>query len=374
MTKIDFATTESEANDRAKEYLNKDPFPSCPRALLSSAEIHDYARVTAMLHPFYPDALKSASYQARIGGEFIRWDKEGKKETGIITPGDVFVLPENSISFVQTEPKFRLPHYIAVRFNLKITHVHRGLLLGTGPLVDPGFEGNLLIPLHNLTSTPYRFNTEEALIWVEFTKTSYGHKPKKTEDAESDRESIFVSFPERKKNKTPNYYLNEANRGEPIQSSIPHIIAESERNTTQSAQNAQLASDAAEKAKRTLERRSLIGVAGVAVTLVAVVIGLIALYVQTHSLIQDAIAFSHSLNGDVRSTDGKIIELQRRLATLEEDNGRKDRQVLKLQETIESLQIEANDGKTERTAAPPTVTNEPPKSMEEPKSGPQPEN
>ena len=63
-----------------------------------------------------------------------------------------FELPPNTISFIQIEPKIRLPDYIAIRFNLRITHVHRGLLLGTGPLIDPGFSGIPLIPLHDLTS------------------------------------------------------------------------------------------------------------------------------------------------------------------------------------------------------------------------------
>ena len=58
----------------------------------------------------------------------------------------------------------RLPNYIAVQFNLRITHVHRGLLLGTGPLVDPGFHGKILIPLHNLTSEKYIIRADEGLI------------------------------------------------------------------------------------------------------------------------------------------------------------------------------------------------------------------
>ena len=51
--------------------------------------------------------------------------------------------------------------------------MHRGLLLGTGPLVDPGFHGRLLIPLHNLTSDEYTIRGDEGLIWMEFTKTSH---------------------------------------------------------------------------------------------------------------------------------------------------------------------------------------------------------
>jgi deoxycytidine triphosphate deaminase len=90
-----------------------------------------------------------------------------------ISRGETFVLRRNSIAFVQVEPVFRIPDYIALRFNLKILHVHRGILLGTGPLVDPGFVGNLYIPLHNLTDSDYTFKGGEGLIWMEFTKVSW---------------------------------------------------------------------------------------------------------------------------------------------------------------------------------------------------------
>src|SRR5690606_6283003 len=81
-------------------------------------------------------------------------------------------VPANSIVFVESDLDFRLPPFIAIRFNLQINHVHRGLLLGTGPLVDPGFWGKLCIPLHNLTNEDYEIPLEEGLFWVEFTKTT----------------------------------------------------------------------------------------------------------------------------------------------------------------------------------------------------------
>jgi hypothetical protein len=73
---------------------------------------------------------------------------------------------------VTLAPLLQLPDYIALRFNLKIQNVYRGLLLGTGPLVDPGFVGHLSFPLHNLTTNPYHFDAAEDVVWVEFTKLS----------------------------------------------------------------------------------------------------------------------------------------------------------------------------------------------------------
>src|ERR1041385_2141118 len=156
-----YALTDDEAKKRSERHLadgvDVDPFPTIPKSLLSSEHIKLYVRETGMIWPFEPEEgrLKPASYEVSAGGKFIYWDEKGNKITENITKDSVFTLPANSISFVQIETYFRLPLYIAVRFNLRITHVHRGLLLGTGPLVDPGFHGKLLVPLHNLTSDPY---------------------------------------------------------------------------------------------------------------------------------------------------------------------------------------------------------------------------
>jgi deoxycytidine triphosphate deaminase len=171
---IEPVQTEDEANLRAQQFKQLDPFPDIPPALLSAGDIEDYARVTAMLHPFYaePASLKPASYEVRPGRKFVRWDEFGKRIELDITKDGIFQLPPNSISFIQIEPKIRLPDYIAIRFNLRITHVHRGLLLGTGPLIDPGFCGVPLIPLHNLTAESFQIRGDEGLIWVEFTKTT----------------------------------------------------------------------------------------------------------------------------------------------------------------------------------------------------------
>ena len=126
-----------------------------------------------MIVPFNVKCLKGASYDVIIEGEVVYWDEDGHKhKVDLKKNGDYFDLRPNSIAFVTLQPYFQLPYYIALRFNLKITHIYKGLLLGTGPLVDPGFCGKLSIPLHNLTSNTYRFFKGEELITMEFTKMS----------------------------------------------------------------------------------------------------------------------------------------------------------------------------------------------------------
>lgn len=166
-----------EAENRYDSWIDKDPFPEIPSALLGSAAFCDYIRVTSMVYPFRgwnhekkqadSDLVKPASYEMRPGRSFFIFDETGdlverKLASGPGGSGEHLIrLPANSITFVSTEETFRLPNYIAVRFNLRIKHVHRGILLGTGPLIDPGYNRPILIPLHNLTDADHFISVEE---------------------------------------------------------------------------------------------------------------------------------------------------------------------------------------------------------------------
>ncbi|MEW6247207.1 MAG: hypothetical protein AB1555_10910 [Nitrospirota bacterium] len=228
----ELATNDSDAEARFGLAKTTDPFPEIANALLNSADVYDYVRITGMLYPFHKDKLKSGSYEAAIRGRCLWWDENGERHEKLLSDEnqDEFPLKANSIAFVQVEPFFRLPDYIALRFNLKITHVHRGILLGTGPLIDPGFVGRLLIPLHNLTTNEYTFKCGEGLIWIEFTKTSPlpGHSGAATNAFGLTRHGKYVSFPESKKNLQPEYYLVKASPHRSIRSSIPEVIRRSE--------------------------------------------------------------------------------------------------------------------------------------------------
>jgi len=47
------------------------------------------------------------------------------------------------------------------------------LLLGTGPQVDPGYEANLNIPLHNFTNDPVKIYLNKSFVSIDFVRTGY---------------------------------------------------------------------------------------------------------------------------------------------------------------------------------------------------------
>jgi deoxycytidine triphosphate deaminase len=280
---IEPSLSDDEAAARAQKFKQIDPFPQIKPALLSAADIEDYARVTGMLFPFYPepDSLKPASYEARPGRKFVRWDNAGNRIDTEIHKDGTYELPANSISFVQIEPKIRLPDYIAIRFNLRITHVHRGLLLGTGPLIDPGFSGIPLIPLHNLTSESYRLRGSEGLIWIEFTKTA----PEIVRNADPSylRRGHFHPLEAHKTDRDINYYFQRANEGRAIRSSIPEAVENAAANAAKAAQSSQAAEESVTRISRLYTG---IGIGAVAAIVITLIVGLHQYFVQIEANVQ----------------------------------------------------------------------------------------
>jgi deoxycytidine triphosphate deaminase len=144
-----------------------DPDPDT-RGMLLADRIQFYAKEARMIYPFYPEELKPASYKLHLGPSYLIGD-----EMHHLTPlNPTLRIPSNSIVFVSMHEALRLPHYIAARFNLSIDLIYQGLLLGTGPQVDPGFQGVLSCPLHNISSEPIRINLGDHLATIDFIKTT----------------------------------------------------------------------------------------------------------------------------------------------------------------------------------------------------------
>lgn len=279
-----FAGSDEEALERFSRTRGEDPFPDIPPALLNTADLLDYVATTGMIYPFdvEPDnptqMLKPASCGIRLAGDVVYWDTETdgtpKKVERTLEIGEELLLKKNSIVYVTLAPTLRLPDYIAARFNLTIRDIYRGLLVGTGPLVDPGFTGRLSLPLHNLTFTDYPIRGGEPLVWMEFTKIS-PHSSWENAGPHGNRESSYVRFPKRKRERDIHDYLNSAYPG-PITSSIPPLI-EGAKN---SAKNAE---DSVRHQQRIFTRLSIGAALLVALALAAIVVAVLGVVNDSNS-------------------------------------------------------------------------------------------
>jgi deoxycytidine triphosphate deaminase len=310
-----FPATDEEAQQRFDEFRSKDPFPEVPSALLNSADLLDYIATVGMLSPYEitPQQrdrwLKPASCAVACTGDVLRFgfdtvtQQVTKTEEYTLKERQRLNLPANTITFLQLGTTFRVPNYIAARFNLAIREIHRGFLVGTGPLVDPGFVGRLFIPLHNLTSNDYTVKFGEPLVWVEFTKLS----PNKAwASAKSlPRTADFAPFPERKlKRKTPADYLDHANDGKPIASSIP-----------QEVDRAVVVAD--EARTRVLSLRTTLRNLGIGATVIgalAVVLPMINLVSDTNNRIDDLAADRPELTKQLTDLRTEAMDARRQIS------------------------------------------------------------
>jgi deoxycytidine triphosphate deaminase len=316
------AQTENEALELYNETKERDPYPRVPPALLNSAHIEDYMLATAMVFPYEPKRRKSASYAMRVGNRMAFYDPKNPQQTPYhsLKERQTFELPPNSLVFVQTKELFQLPNYMAVRFNLHIELVHKGLLLGTGPLVDPGFSGRLLIPLHNMTASTYVLAEDDELIWVEFTKTS-SHPDwlpaSQARNMPGKPIATYADFPKPKTKMRIEDYFERARRPHESKdgfeeypfpaNAIPNGVAEAQRLAEHSKNEAK----AARKAAASLQKYGFIGIL---VAIVTTALPLAALLYSSWQMVQTTVQIADGSNGKVQALTNQLSEMRTAIA------------------------------------------------------------
>jgi deoxycytidine triphosphate deaminase len=309
----DFAASDEEADELFERTRHHDPFPDIAPALLNTSDLLDYIAATGMVHPFTIDpakpteALKPASCALRLLGEVLYWkgpDAEGAEEIRHeLKAEEELLLEPNSIVYVTLEPTLRMPDYIAARFNLTIREIYRGILVGTGPLVDPGFVGQIYLPLHNLTCNQYRLIGGEPVAWMEFTKIS--PNAHWAEHDTKGRLAPYVPFPERKqRRRTVHDYLDRASPT-PVMSSISTSIDKAQRSAEKSQKAAETSKQAVDRTRFRITIASVIGVG-------TLILALLAIYLQVVSTVHDENSSNSSLTRQVDRLEREVALLERR--------------------------------------------------------------
>jgi len=140
------------------------------KGMLLSNEIEMFQKNKLLIaEDFEAKNLRPAAYTLRIGDKYV--DSDGKPGT-LDDKNPHFEMRPNSIVYVSTLEKLDLPHYIAARFNLRVKWVYKGILLGTGPQVEPGYRGYLSCPLYNFTDRPIRISYREDFATIDFERTT----------------------------------------------------------------------------------------------------------------------------------------------------------------------------------------------------------
>ena len=155
------------------EWKYVDPKRADPsrKGMLLSNEIDMFCQKRLLIaDDFEHKNLRPAAYTLRIGPKFV--DSRGRIGRLDEKKKTYFKMEPNSIVYVSTLERLDLPCYIAARFNLRVKWVYRGILLGTGPQVEPGYRGYLSCPLYNLTDQPIKIEYREDFATIDFERTT----------------------------------------------------------------------------------------------------------------------------------------------------------------------------------------------------------
>lgn len=149
-----------------------DPDPKREPGLLLSDRILLYCEKVNLVFPYDPSFVEPASYTLHAGREYMISPKPGKVETRDLEKEGKVIIPPNGLIYIRFFEEVNIPHYMIARFNLRVTQVYRGLLLGTGPQVDPGFRGYLGCPIHNFTDEDKVIEFFDPLGTIDFEKST----------------------------------------------------------------------------------------------------------------------------------------------------------------------------------------------------------
>lgn len=310
--------------EKYADYKSKDPFPNIGEALLNSVDLLMYLLKVGIVEPFDVNKLKGVTYQCTFSGEAHRFNQDSKCMEEInLDDTKELILEKNSITYLKIEEKFHVPEYMILRFNLSVSNAYKGLLLGTGPIVDPGFEGNLFIPLHNLTGNEYVIKKGAPLIRVEFTKLSrhidWNNKRVdlfpllKPIIKSTPRNASFSKFIEGAllDSDDKKFYTNGDTVS--VRSSIPDMISSSVKQADEAYKSAKTAADTVETIRKRIRNLTIIGVASAALTAIAII-------VSVFTLIHDANIRYDSMVQEIKDCTYQIHILEQQLEILQEKN------------------------------------------------------
>ena len=126
-----------------------------------------YKKGDIMIAPFADEQIQAASYDLRVGEQGITTTT--KKKINIREAGYLSIEPGDFCLMVTLEELNLGPQYTA-RFGLRSKYARKGLIATTGPQIDPGYRGRLIIGLTNLSPKSISLPYKDDLLSVEFHK------------------------------------------------------------------------------------------------------------------------------------------------------------------------------------------------------------
>ncbi len=133
--------------------------------ILTAQQIEEaYQKGDIVIVPFEKDQIQSATYDLRVGAQGATTST--KKLTNIEETGYLLLQP-GDFGIVTVLEELRLGPQYAGRFGLRSKYARKGLIATTGPQVDPGYHGRLIVGITNLTPKPIALPYKDDFVSLE---------------------------------------------------------------------------------------------------------------------------------------------------------------------------------------------------------------
>ncbi len=134
--------------------------------ILTDRQIQEaVAKGDILIEPFDKGQVQAASYDLRVGEQGAT--TSSKKKVNIKNDGYILLAP-GDFGVVTVLEEIKLGAQYAARFGLRSKYARKGIIATTGPQIDPGFHGRLIVGMTNLTPKPVSFPYKDDLLTVEF--------------------------------------------------------------------------------------------------------------------------------------------------------------------------------------------------------------
>lgn len=118
-----------------------------------------------VIEPFEDKQVQPATYDLRVG-EYGATTSTKKKVN--IREDGYLLLEHGDFGVITVLEEIHLSLQHTARFGLRSKYARKGLIATTGPQIDPGYKGRLIIGITNLTPRPISLPYKDDFVSVEF--------------------------------------------------------------------------------------------------------------------------------------------------------------------------------------------------------------
>jgi dCTP deaminase len=142
--------------------------------------IADRARDCRMIEPFSRDQLEPASYDVKLGNDFMVFERDATPCIDLEKPkdltkkvhipdGEYFLLHPGEFILAVTDEYFRMPKNLVGRVEGKSSIGRLGLMVHvTAGYIDPGFSGNITLEMTCLHPLPIKLRPGSKIGQISF--------------------------------------------------------------------------------------------------------------------------------------------------------------------------------------------------------------